>query len=107
MLKVDRRDFLGTAGAFAAAPLLSGCATMLPAEASGGDGAVQRLLAGIAEDLLSEYPENASALGLDTGDRYALKSRLTDRSLAGRRIHAAAAASRLARLLPALALLAG
>ena len=98
MLKVDRRDFLGTAGAFAAAPLLSGCATMLPAEASGGDGAVQRLLAGIAEDLLSEYPENASALGLDTGDRYALKSRLTDRSLAGRRAHAAAAASRLARL---------
>lgn len=52
----------------------------------------------MAEELLAEYPETASALGLDKDQRARLKSALTDRSPAGNRRHAATAASRLARL---------
>src|SRR3546814_14003355 len=48
--------------------------------------------------LLAEYPENATALGLDTGARAVLKSQLTDRSPEGRRRLAAAASGRLAQL---------
>ena len=57
-----------------------------------------RVLAGIAEELLAEFPENAGALGLDKDGRAGLKARLTDRSLAGQRRQGAAAAARLARL---------
>lgn len=41
------------------------------------------VLADIAERLLQLYPENAAYLGIDKGERAALKSRLTDRSLQG------------------------
>jgi uncharacterized protein (DUF885 family) len=56
------------------------------------------MLAQMAEQLLGEYPENASALGLDTGTRAPLKARLTDRSLYGVARERAAATHRLARL---------
>jgi uncharacterized protein (DUF885 family) len=95
MSKIDRRLFLasGTAAAsFAAAPVRA-AARAVSADASAG-----RLLAGTAEALLGDYPENASGLGVDKGRRAALKSRLTDRSLEGRARHAAAAQARLARL---------
>src|SRR5882757_8758681 len=64
----------------------------------GGTGAAESALAGVAEDLLADYPENATSLGLDTGARAALKSRLTDRSGAGQQALARRAAERLARL---------
>jgi uncharacterized protein (DUF885 family) len=56
------------------------------------------MLAAMAEQLLAEYPENATALGLDKDIRAGLKSRLTDRSLHGRARLAGAAADRLKRL---------
>jgi uncharacterized protein (DUF885 family) len=47
------------------------------------DASAEKLLADITEELLADYPENATALGIDQGERAALKSRLTDRSAAG------------------------
>ncbi|HYW16177.1 MAG TPA: DUF885 family protein [Allosphingosinicella sp.] len=95
MQPLTRRHFLGTAGAVAALQLLPGCATKRPA-ASGGS--VDPLLAQMAEEILAEYPENATSLGLDKDARAGLKSRLTDRSLHGRARLAGAAADRLRRL---------
>src|SRR5688572_16970724 len=37
----------------------------------------------VAENLLRLSPESATSLGIDTGDRAALRSQLTDRSAAG------------------------
>ena len=52
-------------------------------------------LNGMAEAILSEYPESATSLGLDDGRRAALKAQLTDRSLTGKAARAAAARRRL------------
>jgi uncharacterized protein (DUF885 family) len=95
MQPLTRRHFLGSAGAVAALQLLPGCAgrTVRPAAAT-----TQPLLARMAEQILAEYPENATSLGLDKGVRAGLKSRLTDRSLHGRARLAGAAADRLRRL---------
>jgi uncharacterized protein (DUF885 family) len=90
-----RRHFLGSAGAVAALQLLPGCATRRPAAAG---GSTEALLAQMAEQLLAEYPENATTLGLDKDARAGLKPRLTDRSLHGRARLAGAAADRLRRL---------
>ena len=98
----SRRDVLASLGA---SLLLPGCAARpapaaaAPAIAAGAaDARVQALLASVAEALLAEYPENASALGIDKGARAALKARLADRSPAGAGRRAAAAAQRLAQL---------
>ncbi|HEV2746496.1 MAG TPA: DUF885 family protein [Allosphingosinicella sp.] len=98
-----RREFMVTTAATGLLAL-AGCGardgTLLPTGAAAGtaDAAADRLLAEIAEALLAEYPENASALGLDKAERAPLKALLTDRSLNGRRRLAAAAADRLGRL---------
>ena len=96
MQPVDRRRFLTLAGAFVAVPALPGC--VAASGAASGDEKVGRLLGEVAEELLAEYPENASALGLDKDNRSILKATLTDRSIAGNRRRAANAATRLARL---------
>ncbi|HEY0149836.1 MAG TPA: DUF885 family protein [Allosphingosinicella sp.] len=93
-----RRQFLSTAAAVAALPLLPGCATRAGAGGAPDDAAAQALLAEIAEEMLREYPENATSLGLDTGARASLKRQLTDRSLAGYRRLGAAATERHRRL---------
>jgi uncharacterized protein (DUF885 family) len=98
MAWLDRRQFLESAGAVAAIGVLPGCATAVRPRAATGDADVQRLLAEVAEQLLAEYPENASSLGIDKDARSHLKMRLTDRSPAGYRRNAAAAAARLAQL---------
>ena len=54
----------------------------LPLGDPGGDG-VRDLVAGHGEELLADYPENATALGVDKGVRVALKASLTDRTAAG------------------------
>jgi uncharacterized protein (DUF885 family) len=90
----NRRDVL----ALSAATLALGAGGGALAAAAPGDAAAEALLAQVAEDLMREYPENASALGLDKGERAALKSSLTDRSLEGRGRLAAAARARLARM---------
>jgi uncharacterized protein (DUF885 family) len=92
-----RRSLLQAGGAIS----LAGT-TSLPARAAApsapNDTELQRTLAAVADELLLEYPENASSLGIDKGARAGLKSRLTDRSAAGVRRRAAAAAVRLKRL---------
>ncbi|MEA3009458.1 MAG: hypothetical protein QOJ91_1150 [Sphingomonadales bacterium] len=95
MKPFTRRHFLGTAGAVAALQLLPGCATR---RAAATGASIDPLLARMAEQLLAEYPENASSLGLDKDARSGLKSRLADRSLQGRARLAGAAADRLRRL---------
>jgi uncharacterized protein (DUF885 family) len=52
----------------------------------------------MAEQILTEYPENATSLGIDKGARAPLKHRLTDRSAEGRARLAAGARARLAVL---------
>jgi uncharacterized protein (DUF885 family) len=91
---LDRRQFLA---ATASAAALSGPAAsrLVPATA---EGAAEAILSDVAAELLRIHPENATTLGLDRGKGETLKSRLTDRSLAGKAREAAEVAARLARL---------
>ena len=78
---LDRRQFLlgsAAAGAYA----LSGCATM----AGGGTASARAraLYDRIFEAMLETAPEMATGLGLDTGERAHLRSRLSDASRAGK-----------------------
>jgi uncharacterized protein (DUF885 family) len=98
MHPLARRQFLSSAAAVAALPLLPGCAGRIASGPKLDDAAVQALLAQVGESLLAEHPENATALGLDKDGRVGLSARLTDRSLAGQRGFAEAAAERLRRL---------
>jgi uncharacterized protein (DUF885 family) len=79
-IALDRRQFLlgsTAAGAFA----LSGCAGMAPRSET---ASARALYDSIFEGMLRTQPELASGLGLDTGERAFLKSRLSDSSPAGR-----------------------
>jgi uncharacterized protein (DUF885 family) len=90
-----RREFLGgtaAAGLAACTPRLS------PLKPLGAPVPTAELLAGMAEQILREYPENATSLGIDKGARAPLKHRLTDRSAEGRARLAASARARLAVL---------
>jgi uncharacterized protein (DUF885 family) len=92
-MTTSRRDFIvGTGAAIAVA--------QLPTRAVGADGdeSVQELLAKFAEELLVDYPESATSLGIDTGARAALKAKLSDRSAAGQQSIAQRVATRLERL---------
>ena len=102
-MKLDRRDVLFGTGALVALggiPRLIAAATP-PSTVPRGDAAAAALLAETAEELLREYPESASTLGLDKDGRAGLKSRLTDRSPEGVS-HAAAVASARRKKLAAL-----
>jgi uncharacterized protein (DUF885 family) len=87
----SRREFLASGAAVAALAAMPAWAA-----GAGGDAAAEKLLATTAQELLARYPENASYYGLDKGPGAALKSRLTDRSIAAERMHASWAARRLA-----------
>ena len=99
-MALNRREMVAGAGAFASLAALPACTRSARQTASSpaADTAATRMLAEVAEDLLAEYPENATALGLDKEARGGLKSRLTDRSPAGQRRIAANTAARLAKL---------
>lgn len=87
-----RREFIvGTGAAIAAAHLQAHAA-------SRPDAGAQRTLENIAEELLADYPENATSLGIDVGRRAVLKSRLSDRSAAGQAAIAQRVQERLQRL---------
>ena len=84
-LSFSRRQAIGALSAGVAAAARPGCARSIvtaPPPASGEAGAVA-LLESIGENLLWLDPEQATTLGLDTGARAALRSRLKDRSAAG------------------------
>ena len=90
-MTTTRREFVLATGAALAA-------SQLPARAATTDGDAERLIAEIAEELLVDYPESATSLGIDTGTRASLKSKLSDRSSAGQ----AAITQRVARRLDQL-----
>ena len=54
-------------------------------EASGDEANALALLDECAEHLLTLFPESATSLGIDTGDRASLRSQLADRSEAGKK----------------------
>jgi uncharacterized protein (DUF885 family) len=80
----SRRQAVTALGATSAVALLPGCARTLAAPAGpASEAEASALLDSIAENLLWLSPESATSLGIDTGTRAALRSRLADRSAAG------------------------
>ena len=77
---LNRRNFLMTSAAFGAVGL-SGC-TARRVEAGSRDSALDSMLSGWFEEDLRDGPEFATNLGLDTGERAALRGRLGDQSRA-------------------------
>ncbi len=92
-MSTSRRDFISGTAAIVAA-----LANSRARAADGASPKVDQLLSGIAEELLADYPENATSLGIDIGPRAQLKSRLTDRSAGGQAAIARGVAARLERL---------
>jgi uncharacterized protein (DUF885 family) len=89
---LSRRTLIASGGASLAL-------ATLPVQAAGSpDADALALLAGIAEEMLADHPENATYLGIDKGARTGLKSRLTDRSPAGQARLRRNAEDRLKRL---------
>ncbi len=83
-----RREVLATLASVAALPLLPAChhgRASLPAPrgSTGPDAEALALLDRVADNLLTLYPESATSLGIDTGTRAGLRSRLSDRSTEG------------------------
>ncbi|GAO38801.1 hypothetical protein SCH01S_20_00080 [Sphingomonas changbaiensis NBRC 104936] len=76
-----RRDLLAASAAATAYALLPGRAF---AADSAADARASKLLDGITEQMLRDFPESATGLGIDKGARAALKSQLTDTSEAGK-----------------------
>lgn len=89
-MSIDRRDLLLSSGAVAITALLPGCAPKAgPVSASVASPSASELagkaIDRIANNLLEHYPETATSLGIDKGDKAYLKSRLGDRSAAGQK----------------------
>lgn len=90
---MHRRQFLASASLTAAAtaiPTIAGAATR--------DADLRAMLDRFFYDRLQDSPEQATSLGLDTGARAALKSRLDDTSRAGQQRQFARARRELAML---------
>ena len=80
-----RRSVLSALASTAVLPWLPGCTGQQGASAPAAREADARaLLDQCADRLLALLPESATSLGVDTGTRAALRSRLTDRSEAGK-----------------------
>ena len=77
-----RRDLLLSASATAALGLLP-ARVLARAPDTPADAAASQLLDMVAENLLRFSPEQATSLGIDKGERAALRSQLSDRSQAG------------------------
>ncbi len=91
----SRRQALGALSAGVATIALPGARAFAKAPASEGD--VTALLDSIGENLLALSPESATSLGIDTGARAVLRSRLSDRSELGQERIAATLRADLAR----------
>ncbi len=97
---MDRRSFIASAGAVAlGSTSLASCVTPGASAASGGEDArLRALLDRFFYDRLEDNPEQATGLGLDTGERADLRRRLDDYSAAGRAKDLARAQAELAAL---------
>ncbi|MDO7843661.1 DUF885 domain-containing protein [Sphingomonas immobilis] len=92
-MKITRREVMVGAGA-------AGIAATLPAVAAtpAGDATVQATLAGLAEEIMTDWPENALALGIDNGKRAALRGRFGNTTAAAYHDRAARCAAHLKTL---------
>jgi uncharacterized protein (DUF885 family) len=81
-MNLDRRNLIVTAAAAAGLAAAAQPKGAMAAAAAPGDAALNRYFDGLCEEILANSPENATSLGLDTGKRAALKSRLSDASWA-------------------------
>ncbi|HLZ74884.1 DUF885 domain-containing protein [Phenylobacterium sp.] len=84
-MSLDRRNLLAAAAgaAFvAASPKKHGAPAAAGPNTASGDAALNRYFTSVSDDLLKAGPEQATSLGLDTGARAALKSQLSDASMA-------------------------
>ncbi|NYT39852.1 DUF885 domain-containing protein [Sphingomonas sp. R-74633] len=79
-MDTTRRQLLLGAGSTLA---LAGVPLSACARAAANDGPAQALIDRIAEQMLRDYPETATTLGVDKGKRADLKHQLMDRSLKG------------------------
>jgi uncharacterized protein (DUF885 family) len=77
---MDRRQFMAGAGA----ATLASTSVAQVAPGASTDARLRTMLDRFFYDRLNDSPEGATSLGLDTGERAALRSRLSDRSAAGR-----------------------
>ena len=83
---LSRRELIAALASTAVLPLLPACMSEQESTPSSGDETrALGLLDECAEHLLALFPESATSLGIDTGNRAALRSQLTDRSEAGKR----------------------
>jgi uncharacterized protein (DUF885 family) len=82
---MNRREAVVALATTAALPLIAGCRAEPGSTPSTADPGAETLavLDDVAENLLRLAPEGATSLGIDTGDRAALRTQLTDRSAAG------------------------
>jgi uncharacterized protein (DUF885 family) len=85
---LNRREALAALASTAALPLLPGCADQpspapTPTPAATLEAEASALLEQIGENYLRFAPESATSLGVDTGERAALRSQLADRSAEG------------------------
>jgi len=83
---VTRREVLAALASTAALPLLNACMGDRESSTSdSNDAAALGLIDECAEHLLALFPESATSLGIDTGNRAMLRSQLADRSEAGKK----------------------
>ncbi len=81
---LSRREALAALASAAALPLVPGCVRGdVSTPPMSNDTDALKLLDSIADNLLQLQPEAATSLGIDTGARAALRSRLADRSADG------------------------
>jgi uncharacterized protein (DUF885 family) len=82
---LTRREVIAALASTAVLPLLPACMSERESTTSSRDDArALGLLDECGEDLLSFFPESATSLGIDIGNRAELRSQLTDRSEAGK-----------------------
>jgi uncharacterized protein (DUF885 family) len=89
---MNRREALAALASTAAFPLLNGCSdkaasssSPAPAGANNAEADAIKLLDSIGENYVQFAPDAATSLGVDTGARAALRSRLADRSAEGQK----------------------
>ena len=99
-MKLSRRTLLQTSAAAAASSglVVTGCSDRTPKPLENLDTAANMLLDRAKDLMLRAYPETASSVGIDKGEYAALKSQLTDRSIAGQAKIAGDARSLLSEL---------
>ena len=83
MNDLTRRQAMAALASTAISPWLSSCAGTPASRAEVTEDSAMALLDSCADNLLRLQPETATSLGIDKGQRQALRSRLADRSAAG------------------------